>query len=38
MIRNMVSGLSMTDIALLTVSATKGEFEAGMKPDTGYTR
>ncbi len=36
-IKNMITGASQADAALLVVSARKGEFEAGMSPE-GQTR
>lgn len=38
MIKNMVAGLSQSDIVVLLLSAAKGEFEAGITPGSGYTR
>ena len=38
MIKNMVAGVSQSDIVVLLLSAAKGEFEAGIAPDSGYTR
>ncbi len=36
-VKNMITGASQADVALLVVSAKKGEFEAGMSPE-GQTR
>ncbi|MCG2873643.1 MAG: elongation factor 1-alpha, partial [Acidilobus sp.] len=36
-VKNMITGASQADAALLVVSARKGEFEAGMSPE-GQTR
>jgi elongation factor 1-alpha len=36
-IKNMITGTSQADAAILVVSARKGEFEAGMSPE-GQTR
>ncbi|NPA96576.1 MAG: translation elongation factor EF-1 subunit alpha [Crenarchaeota archaeon] len=36
-VKNMITGASQADVAILAVSAKKGEFEAGMSPE-GQTR
>ncbi len=36
-VKNMITGASQADVAILVVSAKKGEFEAGMSPE-GQTR
>jgi len=36
-VKNMITGTSQADVAVLVVSAKKGEFEAGMSPE-GQTR
>jgi elongation factor 1-alpha len=36
-VKNMITGASQADVALLVVSAKKGDFEAGMSPE-GQTR
>ncbi|MEM4442383.1 MAG: translation elongation factor EF-1 subunit alpha [Ignisphaera sp.] len=36
-IKNMITGASQADVAVLAISAKKGEFEAGMSPE-GQTR
>ncbi|MEM1526230.1 MAG: translation elongation factor EF-1 subunit alpha [Ignisphaera sp.] len=36
-VKNMITGASQADVAILAISAKKGEFEAGMSPE-GQTR
>ena len=37
-IKNMITGLSQADVAVLVVAGTNGEFEAGMSKEYGQTR